>query len=320
MEELKMYIKEALGVEMDIKKIHPDRTKSLPLYIKGEYTLYQVKLFRQDLIFAEVKGAFTTERLRKNILTIKKIFNTNTVAIIRSLEAYIRKRLVEKKIPFIVPGKQMYMPDLLVDLKEFGVRPKEQPKAMTPATQLLVLYHLQKEPLEEMNFKSIAEKLNYDQATITRSAYYLHNMEICTLKGSKEKSLHFNHDKKALWEKVEPLMSSPVKRTQYFSGYTHDKALYRANINALAHYTDVNDDVVDYYAVRPGYFRFLGGVNLEKAAFLEGNICIEEWKYDPYHLTASEFVDPLSLYLCFRNKPDERIEMALDQIIDNMKW
>ncbi|MDT8402481.1 MAG: hypothetical protein RQ743_12365 [Bacteroidales bacterium] len=320
MEDLKMYIKDTLGVDVDIKAIHPDKRKALPLYIKSEYNIFRVKLFRQDLIFAEVKGGFTTEKLRKNIETINKIFNTNTVAIIRQLEAYTRKRLVEKKIPFIIPGKQMYMPDLLIDLKEFGVRPKVQPKAMTPATQLLVLYHLQKEPLEEMNFKSLAEKFNYDQATITRSAYYLHNMEICTLKGTKEKSLHFNLDKRELWDKVEPLMSSPVKRTQYFSGWIGEMDLYRTNNNALAHYTDVNDDVVDFYAVRPGYFKFIGGVNLRKAAFLEGNICIEEWKYDPFYLAESEFVDPLSVYLCFRNKPDERIEMALEQIIGNIKW
>jgi hypothetical protein len=320
MEDLKMYIKETLGVDMDIKAIQADRRKALPLYLKSEYNLYKVKLFRRDLIFAEVKGAFTTEKLRKNIGTIKNIFNTNTVAIIRQLEAYKRIRLVEKKIPFIVPGKQMYMPDLLIDLKEFGVKPVTQPKAMTPATQLLVLYHLQKEPLEDMNFKSISEKINYDQATITRSAYYLHNMEICTLKGSKEKSLSFNFEKKELWKKVEPLMSSPVKRAQYFSGWIREKGLYRTNTNALAHYSDVNDDVVDFYAVRPGYFKFIGGVNLMEAAFLEGNICIEEWKYDPFYLAESEFVDPLSLYLCFRNKPDERIELALKQIIDNIRW
>lgn len=320
MEDLKMYIKDTLGVDVDIKAIPPGRIKSLPLYIKGEYNIYQGKLFRQDLIFAEVKGAFTTEKLRKNIKTITDIFSTITVAIIQQLEAYKRLRLVEKKIPFIVPGKQMYMPDLLIDLKEFGVMPKTQPKAMTPATQLLVLYHLQKESLEDMNFKSLAEKFNYDQATITRSAYYLHNMEICTLQGSKEKSLHFNFEKSELWEKVEPLMSSPVKKVEYFSGWIGEEGLYRTNASALAYYSDVNDDVVDFYAVRPGYIRFIGGANLKKAAFLEGNLCIEEWKYAPFYLANSDFVDPLSLYLCFSNKPDARIEMALEQIIDNIKW
>ena len=140
MNELIKYLKEALGVDVEIKALNPESLKALPIYINGEYNIYQVNLYRQDLLFAEVKGDFTTERLRKHLNTIKKALNTNTVAVIGQLEAYKRLRLVEKKIPFIVPGKQMYMPDLLIDLKEFGVKPIQQPKAMTPATQLLLLY------------------------------------------------------------------------------------------------------------------------------------------------------------------------------------
>ncbi len=320
MDELIKYFKESLGVDVAIKALNPESLKALPIYINGEYNIYQVNLYRQDLLFAEVKGDFTTERLRKHLHIIKKALNTNTVAVIGQLEAYKRLRLVEKKIPFIVPGKQMYMPDLLIDLKEFGVKPIQQPKAMTPATQLLLLYHLQVEPLDGINFKSIAEKLLYDSATITRSAYYLHNIGICELQGTKDKSLHLKNQKIDLWEQVEPLMSCPVKKVQYYSGWVDDKNMFRTNNNALAHYSDLNDDVVDFYAVRPGYTQLIGGVNLKKAALLEGNICIEEWRYNPYLLAKTEFIDPLSLYLCFRNKPDERIEMAMEQITNNIKW
>ena len=91
-------------------------------------------------------------------------------------------------------------------------------------------------------------------------------------------------------------------------------------MNALAYYSDINEDVIEYYAAKPGYPSLIGGVNLKITGPLEGNICIEEWKYNPSLLTQTEFVDPLSLYLCFRNKPDERIEMALEQIIDKLTW
>ena len=122
------------------------------------------------------------------------------------------------------------------------------------------------------------------------------------------------------WEQVEPLMSSPVKKVQYYSGWVDDQNMFRTNNNALAHYSDLNDELVDFYAVRPGYIQLIEGVSLKNTALLEGNICIEEWKYDPYLLTETKFVDPLSLYLCFRNKPDERIVMALEQIKNNIKW
>ncbi len=320
MDDVKKYLKDALGVETRINPLKADKLKTLPVYITSEYNIQRIELYRKDLLLVGVKGNFTTDRLRKHLDTIRTTFNTNIVAVINQLEAYKRIRLIEKKIPFIIPGKQMYLPDLLIDLKEFGTKPKETPQTMQPATQLLLLYHLQIEPLEGINLKGIAEKLDYDAATITRAAYYLHNIGLCTLQGTKDKVLHFESTSAELWEKAEPMMNNPVKKTRYYSGWENDVNLYKSNINALAHYTDLNDDVIEYYAVKPGYTRLIGGANLKKTGPLEGNICIEEWKYNPYLLTKTEFIDPLSLYLCFRNKPDERIEMALEQIINNMKW
>ena len=115
-------------------------------------------------------------------------------------------------------------------------------------------------------------------------------------------------------------MSTPINRIQYYSGYTLDQNLKRTNINALAHYTDLNDEQVDFYAMGPGYGKFVGGVNLKSVDQMEGNIGIEKWKYDPSLLTKSEYIDPLSLYLCFRENKDERIEMALEKLIEQIQW
>lgn len=320
MDELIKYLKDTLGIEAEIKPLKSERLKALPVYIAESYSFNIVRLYRQDILLVVVNHSFTTESLRKHLEIIRAAFEMISVFVIHQLESYNRLRLIEKKIPFIIPGKQMYLPDLLIDLKEFGVNPKVPVKIMQPATQLLLLYHLQVESLEGINLKGIAEKLSYNPMTITRAAYYLYNMSICELRGTKDKHLHFNSAGKALWERVEPLMNNPVKKSYHFSGWVKEENLYRTNNNALAHYSDLNDDVIDYFAVRPGYLRFLVGTNLHRSGPLEGNICIEEWKYDPSFLTKDKYVDPLSLYLCFRKKPDERIEMALEQIINNMVW
>jgi len=320
MEALKKYLKDALGVETELKPVAPDKLKTLPIFIVNEYDFQLIKLYNQDLLLVFVKNSFTTEKLKKHLDNIKAAFNIITIAVISQLEAYNRLRLIEKKVPFIIPGKQMYLPDLLIDLKEFGNKVKEQPVAMQPAAQLLLMYHLQVGSLEGINLKGIAEMLNYNAMTITRAVYYLHNVGLCTLRGTKDKFLHFDKNKKELWERAVPLMNNPVKKATYFAGYTPGNNMYKANINALAFYTDLNDDVIEYYAVKPGYTQRIGGANLKITGPLEGNICIEEWKYDPYLLTKTEFVDPLSLYLCFRNSLDERIEMAVEQIIDKFIW
>jgi hypothetical protein len=318
--EVKRYLKDALGIEAEITPVKADKLKILPAYITSEYTIHYIKLYLQNFLIVHVKNEFTTDQLRKHLETIRFALDTKPIAILGQIEAYKRSRLIDKKIPFIIPGKQMYLPDLLIDLKEYANSVKELSAAMTPATQMLTLYHLQVESLEGINLKGIAERLNYDAATITRSAFHLQKSGLCKIVGTKEKSIKFEKANRELWKIAEPQMASPINRTKYYSGFALDRNLKKANINALARYTDLNDEPAEYFAMQPGHGKFTGGVNLKPVDKMEANICIEEWKYDPALLTRTEYIDPLSLYLCFRENKDERIEMALEKLIEQIEW
>jgi hypothetical protein len=320
MEDLKKYIKSTLGADIEYTTLTPVKLKILPAFLADEYDYLLIKLYRKDILLVKVLGSISSDKLKKHLEIIKNTFNLITVAVINQLESYTRVRLIEKRIPFIIPGKQMYLPDLLIDLKEFGNKPIEPSLTMQPAAQKLLLYHLQKETLEGINFKGISEKLYYNAMAVTRAAYYLHNSGICTLEGTKDKFLHFNYGKKELWGKMEPLMSSPIKKTNYYTGYIHSQNIYKSNLNALSFYTDLNDDAIEYYATNTITIKHIKGVNIKPASIAEANIHIEEWKYDPFHLADNYYVDPLSLYLCLRNHPDERIEIALTQLIEKIKW
>ncbi len=324
MEQLSKYIKETLGADIEISQVKDEKISSLPLAYSNLYKLYETNIFNREVLLVYVNGEFTTERLRKQLEIIEQNIQVPCIAVFDTLESFTRARLIEKKIQFIVPGKQMYLPQFLIDLKEYGTKAKVIAPNMQPSAQLLLLYHLQIESLEGTNFKDIANKLNYNGMTITRAAYYLHNVGLCEIQGTKEKYLHFKSDKRKLWEEAERLMSTPIKQTNYFNGKIYNEifvgACY-ANITALSHYTDVNPDMVEYFAVRSGYVeQQLLGPNFKKSNNLEGNICIEEWKYDPAILKKDGNVDPLSLYLCFRESKNERIEMALEQLIEKVEW
>lgn len=322
MNEVVNYINEVLGIKVNYKKVTPEKLKKLPFFLAKGYDFGEIKLFNQQIVLLIVKDDFTTNNLRTHLTKVQNDLDTVVVAVIPAVDAYKRLRLIEKKVPFIVPGKQMYMPDLMISLKEFGTTRLEdrQPTNMQPAAQLILLYHLQVEPLEGFNLGTIAEKLRYNPMTITRAAFYFQNSGLCRIEGTKEKFLKFDKTKHELWDIAEPKMSNPINKIQYYTGYTMDKNLKKTNINALAHYTDLNDEQVEFFAMRPSYGRFIGGVNLKPIDPMEGNVCIEEWKYDPALLTKTEYIDPLSLYLCFRENKNERIEMALGKLIEKFPW
>ena len=47
---------------------------------------------------------------------------------------------------------------------------------------------------------------------------------------------------------------------------------------------------------------------------------LEIWKYDPQLLSESNRVDPLSLYLSLAETKDERVEAALDKLLETLTW
>ncbi len=322
MNEAINYIYEVLGIRVNYKTVPPEKLKKLPFFLAKGYDFGEINLFNQQIVLLIVKGEFTTDSLRTHLTRVQNDLDALAVAVIPPVDAYKRLRLIEKKVPFIVPGKQMYMPDLMISLKEFGKTGLEdlQPTNMQPAAQFILLYHLQVESLEGLNLGKIAEKLGYNPMTITRAAFYFQNTGLCRIEGTKEKFIKFDKTKHELWDIAVPKMSNPINKVQYYSGYTTDQNLKKTNINALAHYTDLNDEQVEFFAMRPGYGRFIGGVNLKLINSMEGNVCIEEWKYDPALLTKTEYTDPLSLYLCFRENKNERIEIAREKLIEQLPW
>ena len=320
MKELKKYLDNTLGVDAVIKPLLEEKMKGLPYFVKGIYNLFTTELFGYEILLVEVKEDITADRLRRQLDIIQTTIQLTAIAVLKPIEAYNRLRLIEKKIPFVIPGKQMYMPSLLIDLKEFGVTPKEKQEVMQPAAQLLLLFHLQVESLEGLNLKTIAEKIDYNATTVTRAVNYLSINNLCKLQGTKDKFLNFSFSKKELWRKAEPLMFNPIKKTKYYAGILKDKHLQKSNINALSNYSDLNPTAMEFYAAKPGYIQLLKDENPDRIGQMEGNICIEEWKYDPAKLSHTKFVDRFSLYLCFRENKDERIENALEQLIDKVEW
>jgi len=47
---------------------------------------------------------------------------------------------------------------------------------------------------------------------------------------------------------------------------------------------------------------------------------IEIWKYDPKLLSHTGTVDKLSLYLSLKDNDDERVQIELDNLLNDIQW
>ncbi|MBK7958057.1 MAG: MarR family transcriptional regulator [Bacteroidetes bacterium] len=330
------YIEETLGIKPMVIPIAKSYLDSLPMYIEETFKLYATDLFNTEIILAELKNEdeLSIQQTEKQVNQIKNLLHQKVVVVLENVQAYNRKRLIEKGINFIIPGKQLYMPDLLIDLRESFVHPKTKQKNETllPSAQFLLIYHIiHRSPqwkLEGLPFKEIAQKLGYTPMAITNAIDNLKYHELVDVEGEKEKCIHFRHERHELWNiaQEQNLLGNPVIKTVYVDEKPRDLFLLYSNASALPQYTDLNPSRQKYYAIEKTVFYGLQKRNaLINPNDNEGRYALEVWKYNPLTL-ADELpndmpvVDPLSLYLSMKESEDERIEIALDQILEKFTW
>ena len=330
------YINETLGTNALENPISNKFLGNLPMYITQAYKLYDAILFDKNIVLVEQinQDDFSILQTEKHLQLIRNGIGKTVVLVLENLQSYNRKRLIEKGINFIVPDKQLFLPELLINLNESypQAKTKLKNKSLMPSSQFLLLFHIihrnNNWKIEGHSFKEIAKKLDYTPMAVSYAVDDLKNHDLIEVTGEKEKYIKFNIQISELWQIVEQenLLSNPVLKTVFVDELPYNVFMLKANASALPEYTSINPSKQHYFAIdKNKFYELQKNSALLNANDREGKFAIEVWKYNPVTLL-DEFpvnnavVDPLSLYLSLKDNHDERIEMALEQIIEKYIW
>ena len=174
MEELKKYFQQILGVQLEIQELESEQLNKLPFVFKSNFKFYSTTFRNHQLILLELnkEDTFNANQLRKQVVEIQKKLEKRIIIVTDTITAINRKRLIENRISFIIPGKQMFMSELLIDLKDFE-KDKTFKKSvlLLPSAQLILLYQIlhKEDNLSQYTFKELAEKFQYTQMGITKA-------------------------------------------------------------------------------------------------------------------------------------------------------
>ncbi len=121
--------------------------------------------------------------------------------------------MIEQKVPFIVPGNQMYLPMLAIDLREHFRRIREESPTFSPSTQVVVLHALLRAAGHVLIPAEMAPRLAYSAMTMTRAFDELEtaNLAEVTVRG-RERCLRFTGGRKEIWGNALPFLRSPVSK------------------------------------------------------------------------------------------------------------
>lgn len=324
MKILQDYLLDTFGVTVSLQA-EKEKAKRLPLYLRSNYNLYSSTLTGQKVIWAEVKNLdiATPDQLKKQSQVLQEIFGSMPVVyVFESLEPWQRNRMIEKKVGFAEPFRQLYIPELFTQIRDGNRKERGMTETgnhlKTPA-QLFLLYHLQVQRLEGLLLQEIADLLNYSAMTITRSIKELLAHALLRVEGTKEKTVIFELQGKDLWEKVMPLMVSPVRETWYTDDQPHNEYTRIGGEIALANYSMLAEPRQHTIVIGKDAFR-MRKPQLGKLEKKFGFNKLEVWYYDPTILSKVNEIDKLSLYLSLKDQEDERLQGALKNMINEIVW
>ena len=305
------YIGTTLGLK--VTDIPWDSAKDLPYLITDRYEIQKVAIGTIPALMLRLKVEIpSVSTVQKHIARIQKAELAPAFLVFESLSKYRRDALIKAHVPFVVPGKQIYLPFLGVALNERCDTEVESTEKLLPSAQAIFFYYLYSKQ-DRIYLSDAVKVLQYSAMSVSRAAKQLAQtglFEEC--KEGVQKLLIARYERKEMFDRMQPLLIDPVKRRIYIALDNLPAQLCQAGFSAMAHYSMLNAPTLACYAAGVGE-KLTGAATLTNAA---DQAEIEIWKYDPVILSKDNVVDPLSLIMTLQENADERTEEAIEEILE----
>lgn len=305
------YLNLVLGIDVIYEN---DVSGSMPNYLYDRYHLQKVTLDGKDAVFVYPKTELDSiSAVKKHLSRIEQAMAAPAVLVPDHLTYRQKEYLLRDHIPFIVDGKQIYLPFMAMYLQERGTGEKQAFTALLPSAQALLLHFIYRGCCQTLT-SDAAQDLGFTSTSISRACRQLETLGLIhTEKQGIQKVMLSDKSPKELFDKARDRLLNPIKRTIFVPKSEICKDLLISSYAALSEYSMINPPTVEYYAA--------GSIALwEKASSArlldpEDQCAVELWRYDPRRLATGRCVDRLSLALALFNDNDERVEEAVDEML-----
>lgn len=298
-------------------------SRPLPQYLARQYALREVITGGRVFLGILLKdaGDFRPAAFEKHLTHVlpKDAPLDGFCLIAPALPGYTRRRLVERHIPFVVPGQQLHWPALGIaaQARKTGRTPAQK-EAVTPAAQAVLIYALNGNIKKPVTPKELAKKLGYTAMSMTRA---LDEIEASGLgriaREGRERCLDFPEPPKDLWQKALPRLRTPVRKTVRIKETQLPRTMrIQAGESALADLSMLAPPKEPVYALGRRDWKHLVE-RVEQIPVEDVETCrIQLWRYDPALFVQNDRIDPFSLYLSLQDETDERVETALAEMME----
>lgn len=294
--------------------------EKLPLVYRGRYDIFKIKTSGVWWMAIRPKNEVGLVLLRKDRERIEKIAGLNCAIFLDQATFYIREKLLDEGIPFVIEGKQVFLPFigyLLRQERERELPPVHLISFLTQKMLLVAIY----ERWREMKVSDVAKRLGVSKMSVSRcfdEIEYL-NIDALGMKG-KSRVINVPDDLKAFWERTMDMLRNPVLRRFILR---EDIGLNKkAGISALCEYSLLSDNSYPTYAVTKKEIE-ASGIKTMRQTDIAGEIgCVvlELGYFIDFDGKGTQ--DPLSVVLSETSEElaDERVCISMDKMLEDYVW
>lgn len=316
------YLTEIFGACVKIENW--DGKNKLPLYLRNKRDYFVLSIGGvQSVLMKNSSDNFNVSVFKKEMQEIEKLSGISVVLWLDAVSTYQRNALIKNRISFIVPNSQIYVPELGMCLKEFCAGKREKAEKISAATQFLLLYFIYQKQHDEKSQSELAEDLNMSAMSVSRAVQDLQELGLLDVrKEGTSKLVKSVSIGKELYQISSKYLQSPVQKKIYMSLKYFDMDLPYAGETALAKQSMLNFPECTVFAMDKKSAK-----NIPKEYLVEPKLMtdsdyveIELWKYNPGVFAVDKMVDIVSLVQSLKDIDDERVEMQIEELMEEYKW
>jgi hypothetical protein len=224
-------------------------------------------------------------------------------------------RLIALHVPFVVPGRALFLPDMgIVIEKQLGSREVVRDK-FSVAAQLIAIGLMLGKIGRELTICDAVSATGFSAASVVHALQELVHFGLCERGGRSDCGVVYAlREPLDLWELGRNRFFNPCKR-EIGVDVLPDGAVEAGDM-ALSAISDINPPEIPTYAVQIKGFRSLGLAERGKES---AKFKLQLWLYPPT-IFGNGVIDRFSLALSLRANPDDRIQIATENIMGDFKW
>ena len=280
--------------------------KKLPLAYRGRYDIFTVETNGVLWMAIHPKDDIGLVVLRRDRAGVEKITGLNCAVFLDRTTFYIKEKMMEEGIPFVIEGKQVFLPFigyLLSKENERELAPVHLISFLTQKMLLMAIY----ERWNEVKVSGAAKRMGASTKSASRcfdELEYL-NIDVLGMKG-KSRVINIPNDRKQLWQQIERMLRNPVIR----------RFILRKDMKLLS------DNAYLTYAVTKKELKASGVTEEKQVSELEEIGCaVLELGYF-IDFSGKGLQDPLSVVLSLtgEEQEEERIDISINEMLEEYVW